>query len=73
MKQSAFHLLKQSDDGGQQTFSCFRFTEMRPSCERAEDCSDEAFKNHWFEDDVHYLPVENLIDLSTAFMKQNGT
>lgn len=58
-----------------ETISCFRFRAIRAAYEAAapRHCSDEAFKNHWVEDDVHYLPGENLIDLSAAFMKQNGT
>lgn len=71
----SFCLLNQSDVWRQQTISFFRFKAIRPACESVvlQHCSDEAFKDHWVEDDVHYLLGENLIDLSVAFMRLNGT
>lgn len=63
-----FHLLNQSDVCSLQSISCLRFRAIRPACELAvpRHCSDKTFKHHWVEEDVHYLPGENLIDLSAA-------
>ena len=54
---SRSHLLNQSDVCGRKTISCFRLGGIRPPCGSATlRCrSDRAFKNHWVENDVHYL------------------